>query len=84
MFLKFEVGTHPLNSIFSVVVRIYKIIVIDEAFFSSLQLFPWKVTKFLFSVFLLNTERNSFNTIMQLINLTYTWKNKIKRIKAIQ
>ena len=37
----FEVVTHPVNSIFSAVVRIYKILV-DEAFFS----------KFLFLCFL--------------------------------
>ena len=29
----FSLSTHPVNSIFSVVVRIYKIHVIDEAFF---------------------------------------------------
>ena len=56
--VKFKLlSTHPVNRIFSVVVRIYKIHVTDEAFFS---------------VSLLNTETNSFNTFIQLINPNYT------------
>ena len=35
--LFFALNTHPVNSIFSVVVQINKILVIDEAFFPSLQ-----------------------------------------------
>ena len=79
----FEVATfflfnnHPAKSVFPVLVRIYKIFVIDEAFF-----FPLFVTKYLFPASLLNIETNSFNTIMQIINPSYTWKNRVKRIKA--
>ena len=49
-------STHPVDPVFSVAVRIYKVHVIDEAFFS---------------LFLLNTETNSFNTFIQLINPNY-------------
>ena len=66
---------------FSVVVRIYRDLVIGEAFFPRYKPLPWKVRKFLFevsesqkvseSVSLLNIEAKSFNTIMQLVNPNY-------------
>ena len=37
-----------------------------------------------FSLSLLNTETSSFNTIMQLINPNYAWKNRVKQIKTTQ
>ena len=46
--LFFSFSTYPVNSVFSVVVRIYKILVIDEPFFSSLEPLPGKVKKRLF------------------------------------
>ena len=70
----FSLSTHPVNSIYSVVVRIYKILVIDEAFFfffPFLQSLPGKVGKYLFPVSLLNIEANSFNIILQVINQNY-------------
>ena len=77
-------STHPVKSNFSVVVPVYKILVIDEAFFSFLQALPGKAKKCLFSVSFSNFEGNFFNTIMQLINPNYAWKNSVKRIKATQ
>ena len=67
----FSLSTHPVSSVFSVVVRIYKILVIDERFF----LFPSiTMESDFFSVPLWNTETNTFNTIIQLLNPNYAWK----------
>ena len=71
--LFFSFSTHLVNSIFSAVVRFYKILAIDETFFPSLQPLPWKVAKCLLFCFLLNTEINSFNTI-NAANPNYVWK----------
>ena len=74
---------------FSVVVQIYKIpandelTVFDEANNFFLKPISWKLTKCLF-VSLLNTERNTFNTFMQLIISNNAWKNRVKWIKTTQ
>ena len=85
-----SLSTQPVNSIFSVIVRIYKIHVIEKAFFS-LQPLPWKVRKCLFPISLVNSETNCFNKIMQLIiNPNCPWiiesnqKNRVKGTKSTQ
>ena len=82
--LLFSLSTDPVNSMFSVVVRIYKFLVIAQAFFPYRQPLPWKVRKCLFHVSLLNIATNSFNTIMQLINPNFAWKNRLRQIKTTQ
>ena len=44
-------------------------------FFFSLQPLPWKVRNCLFFLSLWNIETNFFNTIRQIINPNYAWKN---------
>ena len=57
------------------VVPIHEIFVIDESFFSLFATVTMKSNNVFFSFSLLNTEINSFSTIMQLINRNYNWKN---------
>ena len=49
---------HPVNLILSVVIQIFKIHIINEAFFSFLQPLPWKVRKSIFPVFLVQTMKH--------------------------
>ena len=70
----------PVNSIFSVVIRIYKIHVFNEAFFL-FATFVMITEKVNFTVFMtiLVMETYSINTIMLFIQPNYPWTNRVKQ-----
>ena len=76
--LFFTLGVLPGNSIFLVVVQICMILVVDETFFPLCNRYHEKGQS------VLNTETNSFNIFMHLINPNYAWKNWVKQIKTTQ